>query len=1455
LRKIIKYTLRIILGLLLLLCVALFGGYIYLNTQSGRRWLKVRVTSLLSEQLGTRVQIGGIEYHLPKGLILRHVIIEDHHHFTMIGFEEAEVDYVRYNTHDKLLVLGNIELKNATFNLIHYKNEKESNFQLFLDRFASKDTTSSGASVVLNNINIEHLNFHWDGRNDSLSKIPGIDWSHIDMNDFGAKLSYLRLGSTTTAKIRSMHFKEKSGFTLIDMRTDMLYSNKKMEFANLYLKTSESELRDYIEFDYDDVLKFTEFVDSVHFIGRFNNSTVSFKDIAYFTDALTNKKDIVKLNLLQGEGRIADMHARQFDVEYGENSYAIGSGSMRGLPNIDETFIDVRVKSGRSSRKEIMRILPETSLPDEVGRFGTVTLKGSFTGFINDFVAYGNARTSLGEIVSDINLKLGKTSASSVYKGMLALNNFNLREFTGLNYLGYTTMSGNIEGRGFTLDDMKARLKASIDRLDVNGYDYKKLIVNGDVSKKFFNGLLSSSDKNFDLDFKGAVDYISIPHFTGNINLRNADLRALNLMADSLSIKSKMAFDFKGSNLDDIQGIIQATHTDFNLGGKNYTYDSLSIDSRIDSLKRYLRVYTNVFNAELKGEFKPTRLPALLKGLAGQYIDSSFLMLKGAAKEKQSLTFNIEFRQMDLLFKLMQQDISLQDTGYIRGSLSSVDAGIHIDGKIPGFRYNDYSAKNIIIKADSRNRELTLNITSDSLLKKDNLLFQDFRLSSLSQSDRFRFNINTSDSGASKSVNLKGKLDVSGTTGLLSIDSSKITIGDSAWDIKSKVITLQKIDSFIDVPLIEFSHGKQRLKVVGKYGKTGDYPIRIIVEDVSIKMLSTFVPSFAAFKGDINGQVLLNNINKKPILEAGLFVSPLVYQEDTLGILGTTTNFDQATQKLTIEGSLKNFETEDELVSVTGDINFAKNQAANLMLKLNESPLAIFSPLTGGYVSNLKGTAFANIAIKGTLAEPIILGKINFKNASMKVDYLQTVYHFADELKLAGKNINFNNFELKDINENPAFVNGKVILNKLSDISLDMNIRAKAFQMLNTKAQDNELYYGQAFGTGTIHVDGPVTNLHMSMALTTNKGTQFYLPIGQTSSYSGNDYITFVDHSKKRKKKLDYNFTGLTLDMELNVTPDAAMQIIFDPRVGDIIEGYGHGNLKLGITTDGDFNMYGVYYIDKGNYRFTALDIISKQFVINSGSSVTWRGSPYDAELNVQAIYNVRTSLSPFAEGSTDPNYNRIMKIQTQLDLKGSLFTPEIKMNFDIPDLNSVGNYSSDIDNSLRKIKNDDQELNKQVVSLLVFNRFVPVSSGFGSDANLTSVSDMISSQLSYLLFSHLVDGLSLGADFRGAGAYSYKASADIFNNRVNLIGNYDQNLSRNATYNAEVAYKIKDDGSMLAKASSRSSNNPVLQNNNVNTYGIGIFFRKEFDSLKDIFKKKQKKQPAPEPIIPDTTK
>jgi hypothetical protein len=1450
-KKIFRYLVRIVLILLFIVIAGLTAFYFYINSGSGKRQLAAQLGKYLSKTLGCEVSIRSAQWNFPASVQLDHVIVKDHKQKEMFVIRDLDAGLAYYNFLTGRITFSTVSLSDVDFDLERYPGDSSSNFGYVIARLSKGGDTSKAATtdIMFNVVNINNLHFIWNDQNLSRISYPGIDWNHLDVNNVNGRFTYLWIeGNDVSTKIKKLSLKEKSGFELTDMRGIAKYTSKNIEIRSMDILTPNSEIGNYIKLEYDDPDQMADFVNTVKLTTEFNNAKASFKDLAFFTPDLKNKTDSVLFSHLEANGKISDLHIHDIDASFGKNSKVKGTLDIKGLPNIDETFLAVKFQQTRTSRQELQRLLPELELPDALDKLGMITARGNFTGFINDFVTYADFESDLGKASSDLNMKILKDPALCTYSGKLSLDGFDLGKLTEEPMLGLITMKGELSGKGLTLESVKAKLDASIAQMDFRKYSYHNININGDVASKFFNGFLGIRDKNINLDFKGSVDYThDKPIFNFLADIPNANLYALNLARDSLNISTNVKINISGIKPDDIDGQVIAKDTRLFIPGRAFTLDSINVNTSVAPHFRDLHIYSNILTADISGDFQFSRLGDLIKSAANQYLDSDFLHVKVEPPKDQYVNFDIHFLNLEPVFSVLRTKASLADSGYLKGSIYANDSKMALDGKIPDLRYNDMHFKNLAITGEGNHQYLDLVIDAGSFEKNDSMYVRDAKIKIRSNSEKLFFDIYGADQLRQKQVWLKGTFDVQGKMAFLDLDSSKIMLLNDDWKIGAQRITFYK-DTLMDAPLISLSKGGQIIRISGEYSAKTSYPVRVITENLSLQTIATFVPQIKGLSGMLNGQIVVNNINAKPIVEAAVYIQTLAYRQDTLGTLSASTSYNETTHKLTIDTRLENKE-QLEVATASGDITIDQRQKLALQVNFNRTDIRIFEPLISDIFSELKGQVTAEIGITGFLNEPVILGNIQFNNAEFKVNYTNVKYHFSHAVTLGGQIITIKNLVLHDTYNNEAKVNGRFDLSRLDNAKMSLDIAANKLMALNTTQKINDLYFGKAFATGKVSINGPFDNLKFIIKAKTDKNTTFSMPISQGNTYYGHDYIKFITKGSYLKNAHDVKLSGIELYMDIEVTPDAYAQIIFDPRVGDIIEARGRGNLRLDVNSDGDFNMFGTYSITEGKYRFTAFDVINKSFTINPGSTIAWNGNPYDAQLNVDAIYTVRTSLSPLYNSVTasseqvQTDYRRIYPVDAKLNLKGSLLQPEIKLDFEIRELSAGSSSTAEIENTVRQIRSNEQDLNQQVVSLLVLNQFAPVEqfgSNIGSNAISTlntSVGDLVSNQVNYWL-SKVSEDVHIGIDYRQQEEATFRISQDIMKQRANLTASYDV---QNNNYNTQLSYKIKPDGSLQIRLFGRSNNNPLI-NQNSNTQGIGILYRREFDKISELFRKRVKK-------------
>ena len=142
----------------------------------------------------------------------------------------------------------------------------------------------------------------------------------------------------------------------------------------------------------------------------------------------------------------------------------------------------------------------------------------------------------------------------------------------------------------------------------------------------------------------------------------------------------------------------------------------------------------------------------------------------------------------------------------------------------------------------------------------------------------------------------------------------------------------------------------------------------------------------------------------------------------------------------------------------------------------------------------------------------------------------------------------------------------------------------------------------------------------------------------------------------------------LRINMLINATPNATMKIVMDRWQATILQQQATAICKVNYFNKGDFKMFGNYIIDQGMYKLSMQEVIRKDFTLKSGGTVTFTGDPYQANLDLQAIYTVNSaSLSDLGIDTSLSQGQSTVKVNCLMNLTGNLSSPDIKFDLDLP--------------------------------------------------------------------------------------------------------------------------------------------------------------------------------------------
>lgn len=1441
--RIWRIALKTVLILLAVVVLVVFGVYFWLSTPSGKRFLTNKVVEIAHEQLGVEVKMGELDVRFPGRVRITGLEVSDHRNKLMLKVPFLKASLGFFNTITGNLSLNNVELNDAYLNLHRYKGDTASNLGLIINKLTAgpSDTTTStkSSAILFSSVRLKNFTFNWYDEESPLLPPNMVDFNHVGITNMNANITSVRIdGGDITGNIKDLALRDRSGFVLNHLRGYAAMSDTSLELSNMYLETPYTVLQNRLRFQYRDISNMSYFTDSVTIALDLVNSVASLRDLNFFADALQNKKDSFVFRSATVRGKVSSLRIRDLDLYFGALSHVEGNVELQGLPNIEETFMSMRFKDVYTNGREVERMFPEAGpMPPEVRRMGNIKVRGNFTGFINDFVAYAKIESDVGEVNSDINLKMADRPEQSVYKGRLQTKAFNLGKLLANDQLGLVTINkATVDGKGFTVESMKAQADAVIERFDFNKYPYANIKINGGANARLFNGTLSIDDPNAKLNFNGKMDYNSkdpVLDFKAVINLVN--FKKLNLSDEDYGLATRIDINTVGLDPDRITGRMIATGTRVRQGNKNYNLDTILFTSRVNGQFRDMRLESKLVDARAYGNFKITELPDFFATLANQYVDPAFVKLKGKPV-RQNLTVDIEVGNLEPVYGLIPIKLYVEPGSYLKAKLATNGDTIKLDGSFPHLQVMEYQVNHLTLDADSTNvqNDLIARLKVDSLFQKDTLLAKNILVATTLNKEFLTFHTYAEDNTSLRSADVRGKFRVVNQDAIVSLDSSYIKLDTIPFVLTAEPVTITKNTKVI-FPNVTLSKGDQVLRASGSYSSTENTPILVELDNINIHEGAAFVPALQSMSGLLNGQITVENLAKTPEVDAALSINDLKYEQTRLGTMTINSRYDDAKQQVQVDAKLRadSFKT---TLDAKATVGLDARQTLSADIKMDRTNLALFEPFLEGVLTKASGFISADMKIRGTTANPKITGSLDLIQDTIALTMLEAPYVINHHLEFDGKFIDLNDMVLTDMRGQKGVINGRVDMRDLASPRLNLSLKMNDFTVLDADPQINSPFYGTVHVTGNTTIRGPVDNLVINVDVKTEDNSTFSLPIADANSFDSYDFIKFVGREDFGKTENKVEVTGITINMKLKVTPGLLTQIIFDPRVGDIIEVRGNGDLAVNMNAAGDLTMSGTYVVDDGNYTFTAFDIVSKDFNIDQGSTIKWAGDPLDANLNVTATYTVtNVSLLPLmAAQSNEPNSQKnapVATVDTKLRMRGSLSEPDIYLDFEVRQMQGLASSFSDIDAALNRIRQDEAERNKNAISLLVLNTFAPsdlAASAAGSTLG-SGLGSLVSNQLNYWL-GQMSNNVQLGVDINGANSdFILKLNTTLLGGKVNFSGSYDvSTLNRNVTFDIPLNDRYR------ATLFNRTAPTAIPLQNNTMT-GIGFSFRKQFDKWNEV--------------------
>lgn len=1431
-------------------------------------------TTYLTNKLQTKVNIDRLEITSLKSLILKNLLINDQRNDTLLFTGKFSVNLKEYNFRISRFDIAKINLTEADIRLRKYKETNELNLNFILD-YLRKDTLSVKSVPIKDSITIEKkiLQLSLDGLTISNSKFIFEDQTKerkhawIDFRDIEAHINHLNMSDvflendTLMVDIKQISLYEKSGFQIDSLKCQFKFSPNILQAQNLKLKTPVNDIDLDLTFSYNNLKDYNDFIPNINIQSTIRPSVINLVEVGYFAPVMFQMDNQMKIS---GDikGTVDNFKAKDFKFAYGGTTQFRGNVQMNGIPDMKETFSHLSIEDFFTTVEDVRRLnLPipgsHINLPEVLTNLGNIKVKGKFTGFYNDFVSYGSFQTDIGDVNTDI-LMVVNSNEDIEYQGKIAANDFNLGQLFNIqDYVKKLDVNAEIVGSGVTFDNMKISMNGIIDSLEFFNNQYNQIIIAGGLTDKKFEGGVDISDDLGNLDFNGIIDYSQhIPSYNFTATLADAQLQKINLSDrdSSISLSTSLNINLIGDQIDDMQGIIMIDSTRYTELGETYVMNDFTLSiTRDESRYSLIRLYSDFIDAAIEGDIYLLELPKQFYRIGNQYLDTLFSIkhILDSTLNTQDFIFDIQLKNTNPITRLFLPELEIAKESQLVGGYNSIINNFFLDVYSEEIKYNGTVAKNLSLETYTHEDGFFASTMADKILLSDSIYMDNVKTTFRARNDSVLFAINWDNENQNYDDHgeFEGYLSIFNPRKMeLKFDQGTLTINDMLWKINSS--NLLQIDSTqIDFQNVAFSNDVQAINVNGKITENTSDTLQIGFADFDLELLQPLLRRIKIDAGgQINGEVQIMDIYNSPSFLSDLKISNFYFNKEKLGEAIIKSTWNPINEAFNIYGEIIYTGNIGKTKTLEAKGTYYPNRKDNnydILFTLNNYKLNTLQPFVTSFSSRIEGMATGKAKLSGSKEKPQLLGEINLLRTQIKIDYTNVVYSLADKVYLDDNVIYFEDITVYDSLNNTAKASGLIYHDNLSDFRLDLEFDVDNLIGFHTTRAQNEMFYGSAFATGRVNLYGPIDNLNLDIIAKTERGTNVKLPVSYGTEVTENDYIVFINKDADTlADKPDYRaeMNGLSLYLDLSINNNADIQMFLPYSMGNI-QGRGNGDIKMTVDPAGEFTMDGEYIINRGSFFLTLQSILNRNFEIRRGSKITWSGDPYNAEINLKAVYKVKTKLGQFA-----PEQDSATRVPVDcvIALSNRLLNPEIKFTVEFPDLKDDTKQFI----YARLDTNDQAMMSQQMISLLVLNSFTdPSGTSGGVGFNTFS---LLTNQLNNWL-SGISNDFDIGINYRPGDQLTKQEvevalSTQLFDERVLVDGNLgvreNEQTQKTTDFVGEVTVEVKitPDGRFRAKAFNKSNNDYLYKSYAPYTQGIGVFYTQEFNRIRDLFKKRNKK-------------
>ena len=1433
------------------------------------------VADELSEVLNTKVVIGRINMGLLNRIIIDDVLLDDQSGQEMLKVTRLSAKFDIVPFFKGKISISSVQLFGFNINLRKETPDTPPNFKFVLDAFASKDTVKKESSLDLriNSILIRRgrMSYHVLSEEETPGKFNA---KHIQLQNIIANISLKALSKdSVNLGIKRLSLDEKmSGFSLKKMSLKLVANNKQTSIDNFAIELPETSLKmDTIHLVYDSLQAFEHFAEKVHFSFRTLPSQITLKDISPFVPVLSHFKESITLDM-EVKGTVDQLNCSHLEIVSEEQQFRLrGDVSLQDLSHPQDAYVYGTLSELSANTRGVgflvRNLNPDyNGVPPVLERLGNISFRGEISGYFTDLVTYGQLRTSLGDVKTDLKLSADKSKGLFAYSGAVKTTDFKLGELLANEQLGEITFNLDVHGRHITNQRPTVELKGLIASIDYSRYRYENITLDGEYKRGGFNGKVALDDPNGsgDVNVTSKVptfNFLAVVH-----KVRPHDLNLTTKYADA-EFSLKLRANFTGGSIEEMIGEINVDSLEFTAPDKEYFMKNMNIRATKKNDENQLKLTSEFLTADVEGKFQYHTLPASILNIMRKYIPPLILPPKKEIETHNNFQFDIHIYNTDILSTIFDIPLTIYTHSTLKGYFNDPLHRLRVEGYFPRLQYkNNFIESGMVlcenpadhiralVRLTNLKKKGAVNLSLDAQAKDDNVS------TTLNWGNNAAVTYSGQLAAVAKFLRTEGEKPLLKAT--VDVKPTDIILNDTLWKIHPSQVVVDS--GKVDVNNFYFSHQDRYVRINGRLSDNPEDSVKVDLKDINMGYVFDIasISDDVNFEGDATGTAYACGVLKKPVMNTRLFIKNFSLNQGRLGDLDIYGEWDNENRGIRLDAFIQDIAPAPS--HVTGIIYPLKPESGlDLNIEANELNLKFLEHYMRSIANDIKGRGTGKVHFYGKFKGLNLDGAV-MTDASMNFDILNTHFAIKDTIHLAPGGLTFSNMHISDMEGHTGKLNGYLHYKHFKNLNYRFEIQADNMLVMNTKESADMPFYGTVYGTGNVMLSGNAAQgLEVNAAMTTNRNTTFTYINGSVASATSNQFIKFVDKTprrtiqdsvqiisyydqiqQKRQAETEEQKTDIRLNILVDATPDATMRIIMDPVAGDYITGKGTGNIRTEFYNKGDVRMFGNYRINQGVYKFSLQEVIRKDFVIKDGSTITFNGAPLDANMDIQASYTVNSaSLNDLIPDASTIIQQPNVRVNCIMNLSGMLVRPTIKLGIELP------NERDEVQTLVRNYISTEEQMNMQILYLLGIGKFY-TEDARNNNQNSNVMSSVLSSTLSGQLNNALSQvfetnnwniGTNLSTGDKGWTDMEVEGilSGQLLNNRLLINGNfgYRDNPMANTNFvgDFEAEWLINRSGDIRLKAYNET-NDRYYTKTNLTTQGVGIMYKKDFNKWSDLF-------------------